>query len=146
MKTILIAVVLFASTFTKSYATDGAAVEPNVLKSFQSTFSTATEVDWSRSEGLYKAVFLLNGQYVTAYFNEDGNMAGVARHIAATSLPVLLQTELKNGYKGQWVTDVLEVTTENGLQYYATLENADTKTTLRATSTTWSLYEKSRKD
>ena len=146
MKTLLIAAALLAGTFTKSFAANDLAVQPTVLNSFNTTFASATEVDWSRSEELYKAVFLLNGQYVSAYFKEDGSIAAIARHITATSLPMILQTSLKNAYKSQWVTDVLEVTGENGLQYYATIENADTKVVLKASSTTWSTYQKSRKD
>lgn len=144
MKTLLIAVALLAGTFTKSFA--AGEPQPTVLKSFKTTFASATEVDWSRSEELYKAVFLLNGQYITAYFNEDGTMAVLARHISATSLPMMLQTTLKNDYNGQWITDVLEVTSDGGLQYYATLENADATLVLKASSTTWSTYQKGRKD
>jgi hypothetical protein len=146
MKTLLIAVALLAGTFTKSFAASDPAVEPSVLKSFNNTFAHATEVDWSRSEDLYKAVFLLNGQYVTAYFKEDGTMAAISRHISAASLPIILQTGLKNDYNGQWVSDVIEVTTDGGLQYYATLENANSKVVVKATATTWSTYQKQRKD
>jgi hypothetical protein len=144
MKPILIAVALLASTFTKSFAADG--VEPSVLKSFKSTFATATEVDWSMTQDLYKAVFFLNGQYVTAYFKEDGNMAALTRHISATNLPIILQTALKNDHKGLWVTDVFEVTNDGGVRYYVTLENADTKIVLKSNSTTWSTYQKQHKD
>ena len=144
MKPILIAVALFASTFTKSFAADG--VQPSVLKTFKSTFATATEVDWSMTQDLYKAVFFLNGQYVTAYFKEDGNMAALTRHISAANLPIILQTALKNDYKELWVTDVFEVSNDSGLQYYVTLENAAEKVILKSSSTTWTTYQKQHKD
>lgn len=144
MKPILIAAFLLASTLTKSFASDG--VEPTVLRSFQTTFASATEVDWSVSHDLYKAVFFLNGQYVTAYFKEDGTMQALSRHISATALPIILQTALKNEYKGQWVSDVLEITSEGGVQYYATLENAETQMVLRSSSTTWSTFQKQHKN
>jgi len=146
MKPILIAVALLTRTFTKSFASDGPTVEPTVLKSFKTTFANATEVDWSTTQDLYKAVFSLNGQYVTAYFKEDGTMQALVRHINTTNLPIILQTALKNNYKGQWVSDVLEVTSDGSLHYYVTLENADTKTILKSSSTTWSNYQKQHKD
>lgn len=146
MKPILIAVVLFMSTFTKSFAADNNIVEPTVLKSFQTTFAGASDVDWSMTEGLYKAVFLLNGQYISAYYNADGTMQAISRHINASSLPMLLQTGLKTDYKNLWVSDVMEVTNEGGLQYYVTLEDAGSKTILKATATTWSTFQKTRKD
>ena len=145
MKTLFIAALLLCGTF-KSFASDGVSVEPSVLKSFQATFANAKEVDWSLSQDLYKAVFFLNGQYVTAYFREDGGLQAITRHISATTLPMLLQTELKNEHKDKWVSDVLEVTGEGGVQYYVTLENAEVKVILKSLSATWSLYQKSRKD
>ena len=146
MKPFLIAVALFASTFTKTMAADSPAIEPSVLKSFSHTFATATEVDWSTTQDLYKAVFLLNGQYVTAYFKPDGSMQAISRHITTNTLPITLQTALKNNYKDQWLTDVLEVTNDSGVHYYVTLENADTKVILKSSSTDWSTYQKQHKD
>jgi len=145
MKPILIAVALLASTFTKSFASDGPTVEPTVLKSFKTTFANATEVDWSTTQDLYKAVFLLNGQYITAYYNGDGTMQALSRHISAASLPMMLQTTLKTDYKNLWITDVFEVTNDNGLHYYVTLENADTKVILKSSATTWGMYLKVKK-
>ncbi len=146
MKTLLIAVALLAGTFTKSFAANEPAVAPTVLKTFNHTFTKATEVSWSVTNDFYKAVFFLNNQYITAYFKYDGTMAAITRHIPTASLPIVLQTALKNDYKSQWVSDVLEVTNENGLQYYVTLETADTTVILKSSSTTWSTYEKQRKD
>jgi hypothetical protein len=146
MKPILIAFAFFASTFTKTFASNDNAVEPVVLKSFQATFAGATEVDWSRAQDLYKAVFFLNGQYITAYYTPEGTMHALTRHITAANLPVILQTQLKNDHKDKWVSDVLEVTAEGGLQYYVTLEDAGSKVILKSASNTWNTYQKQRKD
>lgn len=146
MKPILIAVALLAGTFTKSFAHDGARVEAAVLKSFKNTFADAREVDWSLSQDLYKAVFFLNGQQLTAYYREDGTMQAITRHIAAASLPLMLQTELKNNHGDKWVSDVLEVTDGGGVHYYATLENAQATIILKSSSAAWNLYQKLRKN
>ena len=145
MKPILIAVALLAGTFTKTFAAEVPAVQPTVLKSFKTTFTNATEVGWSTTKDLYKADFSLNGRYVTAYFREDGTMQALVRHITADNLPIILQTALKNNHKGEWVTDILEVTSENGVQYYVTLENADSQVVLKSSSTIWSTYQKQHK-
>ncbi|HUQ96604.1 MAG TPA: hypothetical protein VM010_02995 [Chitinophagaceae bacterium] len=146
MKPILIAALLLIGTVTKSFAHEGRSVEPVVLKSFQTTFANAKEVDWSTAEDLYKAVFFLNGQYITAYYHADGTMQALIRHISASALPVILQTALKNDHKDKWVSDVLEVTSDGGVQYYTTLENADAKVILKSSSTVWNTYQKVRKD
>ena len=145
MKSLFIAALLLVGTF-KSFAHDGSSVEPVVLKSFKTTFANAVEVDWSQSNDLYKAQFFLNGQHVTAYFKEDGSMQALARHISTNALPVLLQTSLQNSYKNQWVSDVLEVTNDGNVQYYATVENAHSKVILKATASAWSTFQKQRKD
>ena len=145
MKPILIAVALLAGTFTKSVAAEVPAVQPTVLKSFKTTFTNATEVGWSTTKDLYKADFALNGRYVTAYFREDGTMQALVRHISADNLPLILQNALKNNHKGDWVTDVLEVTSDNGVQYYVTLENADAQVVLKSSSATWTTYQKQHK-
>ena len=72
MRIVFIAALLLAGTF-KSFDNNGVSVEPGVLKSFQATFANAKEAGWSLSNDLYKAVFFLNGQYITAYFKEDGS-------------------------------------------------------------------------
>ena len=145
MKPILIAVALLAGTFTKSFAAEVPAVQPTVLQSFKTTFTTATEVGWSTTKDLYKADFSLNGRYVTAYFREDGTMQALVRHISADNLPLILQNSLKNKHNGAWVTDVLEVTSDNDVQYYVTLENANSQVVLKSSSTTWSTYQKQHK-
>lgn len=147
MKPILIAVALLAGTFTKSFATDVVpAVEPSVLKSFNATFASATEVDWSSTQDFYKAQFALDGRYVDAYYHADGTLMAVTRHISATELPVILQTALKNKYKNQWVSDVFELTKDGSLQYYVTIEDADSKIVLKSVATDWNTYRKERKN
>src|SRR6476660_6351475 len=146
MKPILIAVALLAGTFTKSFAAEVPAVQSTVLKSFKTTFANATEVGWSTTQDLYKAEFALNGRYITEYYTADGTMAALTRHIGANELPVILQTAIKNDYKDQWVSDVMEVTSDGDVQYYVTLENADSKVILKSSSTVWTTFQKERKD
>jgi hypothetical protein len=146
MKAILIAVVLLAGTVTKSFAYDGGTVNPVVLKSFKSTFTNATEVDWSYAKELYKAVFFLDGRAVTAYYNTDGTLAVLTRHITSAALPVILQTALKYNYKGKWIADVYEVTSDAGVTYYVTLEDADSKLVLNSNGSLWNTFQKGRKE
>ena len=146
MKSIVIAFTLLTSVFTKSsFANDG-IVNPEVLKSFQTTFATAKNADWSHSDDLYKVQFALEGQIITAFYRHDGTMAALTRNISFYQLPVSLQAGIKNEYKDYWMADLLEVSNDEGAQYYVTLENADTRLVLKSTSGTWSSFQKQRKD
>jgi hypothetical protein len=145
MKRFLITLtVLFSLISISSFASDS-KVDSRVLKSFQSSFKNATEVDWTVTNNFYKANFSLNGQYVAAYFDGSGNMMAITRNISSTQLPISLQTNLKNNYEGFWISDLFEVANEEGTTYYVTVENADTKLILRSSNADWATYQKQRK-
>jgi hypothetical protein len=147
MKTVVIALTLLASVFTKSsFANDANAVAPEVLKAFQSTFAAAKGADWTVADDLYKVQFSLDGQYITAFYKMDGTIAAITRHIASVQLPVNLLAALKNDYKEYWISELFELSNDEGVQYYVTLENADTKMVLKSSTATWSLYQRNRKD
>src|SRR5688572_12105223 len=126
-----------------SFASDDYTVSDAAVKSFHSSFKSATEVSWTVSGNLYKASFLMNGQYVAAFFNEAGEMMAITRNITSTLLPIALQASLKKDYDKYWITDLFEVANEDGTSYYITLEDADSKITLKSTpNTDWSHYKK----
>lgn len=146
MKPLLIALTLLATVFTTSSFASGTKVSPTVLKSFKSQFTTAQEVDWSVTQTLYKAQFTINGQYAIAYYEPDGTMVAVTRNISSTQLPIALQGKLQKNCANYWISDLFEVTNEDGTTYYVTLENADEKIIMKSsTSTGWSNFKKLRK-
>ncbi|HJW17277.1 MAG TPA: hypothetical protein VJ499_09150 [Flavisolibacter sp.] len=145
MKRFLITLtVLFSLISMSSFASDS-KVDSRVLKSFETSFKNATEVDWTVTTNFYKAKFSLNGQYVAAYFDASGNMMAITRNISSTQLPISLQTNLKNSYEGFWISDLFEVANEEGTTYYVTVENADTKLVLKSSGSDWATYQKERK-
>ena len=145
MKRFLITLTVLFSLISMSRFDSDSKVDSRVLKSFQSSFKNATEVDWTVTNNFYKANFSLNGQYVAAYFDGSGNMMAITRNISSTQLPISLQTNLKNNYEGFWISDLFEVANEEGTTYYVTVENADTKLILRSSNADWATYQKQRK-
>lgn len=143
MKTLFILLASLVSLVSKAETPE---VNPAVLQSFESTFKGAKEVDWSVSSTYLKAQFALDGQYINAYYNTEGTLIALTRNITASQLPVMLQTGLKKEGANYWITDLFEVSNEEGTSYYVTLENADNKVVLKATdSRVWNTYSKSRK-
>jgi hypothetical protein len=147
MKSLLIAFALFASSFTStSFARENVKVSNAALKNFNTTFSTAAEVNWSATNGFYKANFVFNGQYAAAFFSKEGTLVAVTRNISSLQLPFSLQVSLKQDYSAFWVTDLFEISTDHGTEYYLTLENSDQKLILKATpSGLWSKHKKTKK-
>ena len=126
-----------------SFAADDYTISQAAVKSFHSSFKSATEVSWTVSGNLFKASFLMNGQYVSAYFDGEGEMMAITRNISSTQLPIALQASIKKNYEQYWITDLFEVANEDGTSYYITLENAESKITLKSTpNTDWSHYKK----
>src|SRR5687767_12731191 len=143
MKSLIIAFTLLATVMTTSSFAADPKVTPSVLRSFSKTFTTATQVDWSVTNNMYKAQFNLNGQVVTAFYHSDGTMIAVTRNMTSVQLPVTLQVDLKKDYQDFWIADLFEVSDENGTDYYVTLESADEKVILKSVSnTSWSKFKK----
>ena len=120
-------------------------IAASVTSSFHTSFKNATDVQWSQSGEKYKAVFHLNGQYATAFYDQQGTLLGVTRNISAVQLPVMLQASLRDSYEEGWISDLFELSDNNGTAYYVTIENNETKVTLKSVQGQWSVYKKSRK-
>src|SRR5215204_2385020 len=102
MKSLFIILTALTTVFTtSSFANPGKPnpgtdkVAPAALKSFENTFSDAREVGWSVTNNYSKVVFTLNGQYVTAFYSNAGNLMGLTRNLSSNQLPISLQAELK---------------------------------------------------
>ena len=141
MKRLFILLAMVVS-FTASNATNREMVAPAVVASFQKTFGNASEVSWSSSRDFYKVQFLLNNQYITAFYAEDGEMLALTKNISSTQLPILLDANLRMHYEGYWISELIECSTSDDVAYYVTLENANEKIILKSYSSNWSVQKK----
>lgn len=139
-------ITVFSLVSTTSHASDDTKVSAAIIASFNTSFKNASEVKWSQTQNFYKAEFSLSGQYVTAYYDATASLIAVTRNVSSFQLPITLQTKLKISYENHWISDLFELSDDNGTAYYVTLENGDEKLTLKSTGTNdWSLYKKQRK-
>lgn len=144
---ILFAFIMFLASFAAgSMPVHEEPIHPVVLKSFQHSFRNAEEVNWTKSREFYKAQFRLNCQQVYAFYAMNGSLIATTRNLLFTELPVMLQTSLDELQNGYWITDLFELSNEDGTNYYITLENADNKLVLRSNKTNWDLYQKKTRD
>jgi hypothetical protein len=142
MKRLFLTLTIALSLFSLSSFANNTEVNPAALKSFNSSFKNATEVNWTVSNDFYKANFSLDGQYVAAYYDAEGKMVALTRNISSHQLPIALQASLKTNYENMWITDLFEMTNESGTSYYVTVENADTKVVLKSNLQTWERFKK----
>jgi hypothetical protein len=144
MKKIIVTLAIAISTLSAFASEEN--VSAKVLDAFRTEFSTATEVEWTVGNGYYTAAFIYNNKHIYAYYTAEGELLGITHYISPLSLPINLQSSLKNRYNGYWVSDLFEVSKNNETIYYITLENADTKLVLKSTGgSDWSVYKKIKK-
>ena len=146
MKKISILLSLFAVLAVNTAFATSEPVSRRVLESFKSTFKTAQDVSWQSSNKYYRASFSMNDQRIYAYYDGDGYLISVARYISSLQLPVNLFADLKNEYENYWISDLFEESNSDGIHYYVTLENADTRIVLVSSNGgSWNNYSKTKK-
>ena len=144
MKKIILTIAIALSSFF-AFASE-TNVSSVVTDAFNREFAGAREVNWTSNANFYKASFIFNERHVTAFYSFDGRMLGVARNISSLDLPLTLQQSLKKEYGGRWISELFELSGEEGTSYYITLEQADSKLVLKSENGgQWSVYKKSTK-
>ncbi|MGZ8557530.1 MAG: hypothetical protein ACXWWC_04330 [Chitinophagaceae bacterium] len=144
MKKIILMLAIAVSSFAAFAGEEN--VNTKVLNAFSREFAGAKNVKWTENKTFYKASFVFNGQYVYAFYQVDGELMAITRNISSLDLPVKLQTNLKNGYDGYWISELFEVSNTGGTKYYITVEKADSKIVLKSSGDgTWNVFKKSTK-
>jgi hypothetical protein len=139
-------ITVFSLVSNKSNASDDVNVSSAVVSTFKSSFKNASDVSWKITNQFYKADFVMNGQHVAAFYDASANLIAVTKNISSTQLPITLQSKLKASYEAYWISDLFELSDDLGTSYYVTVEDGDTKITLKSNGTNdWSVYQKQRK-
>jgi len=120
-------------------------VSPKVLASFKAEFSGAENVEWETGTNYFRAAFSMNGRRVFAFYSVEGELISMARYISPLQLPINLFSNLKNDYTKYWISDLFELSNGDGVQYYVTLETADTKLIVQSNGAGWNTFSKSKK-
>jgi hypothetical protein len=104
-------------------------------------------VKWETQKDFIKVSFVIDGQTMYAYYTANGDQMAIARNIPTSQLPINIGTALKERFQDSWLVSLFEVSSEGNTVYYATLQNADHKTVLKADAVSgWSTYKKDKRD
>jgi len=123
------------------------SINKRAVASFNREFNSASDVKWERKSGFIIATFSMNNEVAFAYYNTDGEMIALARNILSDKLPILKLLSLKRDYSHCWISNLIEVSKAEGVSYYATVENAEKKITLKsAEAGNWEVYSKEEKE
>lgn len=146
-KLALLAALILTVGLSYSFAASGDEVTVDIRTSFQKDFKGAKIINTEVKKAFTRLTFTMNDMVFSAFYADNGELLAVTRNILSTQLPVNLQLNLKNNYSGYWITELFELSGNDESCYYISLENADSKLTLRSIDgSSWEVYEKSAKN
>jgi hypothetical protein len=139
----------FLLTLSASFAfsgTNGANdINSEIRTSFKKDFRNAQLLSTESHKAFTKLTFKMDGLIMSAFYSGDGELLAVTRNILSTQLPINLMMSLRNDYNSYWITELFEFTGDNDSCYYVSLENADSKVTLRSNGDQWEVYSSVKK-
>jgi len=118
-------------------STSFASIEPGTVSNqavntFKSEFVGATSATWTINKDFYQVAFTMDGQQMFAYYNKSGEFLAVSQNISSVELPNSLKKGLKKVMSNCWITDLFEITNNDQISWYVTIESADEKVVLKS--------------
>lgn len=132
MKKVFFAALLVLGAQLFASATGTPTVSDKVLKSFQQTFQTVSDVSWAELSNGYEARFTFNDILTRVQYDKEGTPVSTIRYYFEQQLPLNILTKVKASYSEQKVYSVTEVTEGDDTTYHIVLEDQKNWTMLVA--------------
>jgi hypothetical protein len=141
MKKTILSLAIVLALFSTAFANHPSGLADRAAASFQKDFRKASDVSWAVTNNYVLATFVMDKETLFAYYDFQGNLIGLVHHILTSSLPANLQKNIKKHYACYWVSELFQVTSEDGTYYYIQLKNADETIVLSTEGTNgWHRY------
>ena len=124
MKKIIFSIAIVLAVFSTAFAKPD-SINDRAVAAFQKDFRKASDVSWASTSNYVMATFIMNNETQFAYYDFQGNLIGVVHHMLTSSLPADLSKDIKKRYSNYWVSELFQITTDEGVYYYIRLKNAD---------------------
>ncbi|MCU0394308.1 MAG: hypothetical protein MUF29_00245 [Chitinophagaceae bacterium] len=107
---------------------------PNTARqNFQQQFGAIQQVSWSKAKSqMLRADFSIDGQPVTAFFNQEGEFLATTVAVEKTQLPLRLRLALEQELKGQTIEELYYVEAPTETAYYFASAKNGTRQVYRA--------------
>ena len=125
MKKIILSAAIMLSLFSMAFANRPDNAADRAAASFHRDFYKASAISSDVIDNHVRVTFFQDNETKYAYYDFQGNLIGVVQHILTSSLPKDLQEDIKKHYTNYWVTELFQVTTDEGQYYYLQLTNAN---------------------
>lgn len=121
-KSIVVLSFLLTAGVASAFTVNDPDPDQKVLEGFKKEFPTAQEVKWTVQEEFDKAIFVLAGRRVIAYFTKQGELEGSVRDIFFDQLPLAVMTTVNKRYPDAGLLEVREINNAEGAHYKLRLE------------------------
>jgi 23S rRNA maturation mini-RNase III len=139
-KQLLAIAAAFLMTIPTAFATEKNPVPDAVATAFQKAFKHIGDVQWKTTSHFYKASFTANGQVLDAFYDLEGKMIGLSRALTPAQLPMSLVKEVLEKSAANHVTELFELLTDKGTEYFITYNNGKESTTYKSAGSAWVRY------
>ncbi|HUS00554.1 MAG TPA: hypothetical protein VMY77_02440 [Chitinophagaceae bacterium] len=131
MKTLTTIVAGLFLLFTASSFTPAPDVSATIKAVFENSFAPKSEVKWTKYQDISVATFKDKGSYMTAAYDEEGNLLVVGKYVSLSQLPENAAKTLQQKYTGYAMyNSVIEMTTDT-TWYLVDVQNEKYKLRLR---------------
>ena len=118
------------SSFAKAPETANVKAQQQLF----SDFKDAGKVTWSTKANLMEASFEWNGQKLHTFYNQDGEQVAISREVTLDKLPIKALQAINEKYSGYKTSEAIELSNDEGLSYYLSMENGNRKVILNVSS------------
>ena len=107
-------------------------ISEKMLQAFKKTFPDAQEVKWAEQEDKYTVNFKQGDILTKVEYDKDGNFLSSLRYYSEKGLPISVLCRLQKKYADKKIFGVTELATENSVEYYIKMEDAQNWITVRS--------------
>lgn len=134
MKKIILSAIIMLAIATTSFAMNN-EVNSKVLQLFSTEFKKAENVRWVTFKEYTEAIFTMNGQRMTVFYNQDGEKVSSGRNIEFEELPINAIMHIENKYAGYTTGETVEYNGPGEEHcYYTYICSGDKKLILKISS------------
>lgn len=127
MKKFFLSALILTAGFVSAFA-NNSDNDPKAEQVFSKQFAGAQNITWSRTaEGVLKVNFVWGGHGTVVYFNDKAEIVASIRNMFFDQLPMTIVRSVESKFKNPVVTEVREISTDEGTSYSLVLEEGTKK-------------------
>jgi hypothetical protein len=139
-KQFLVLTAALIMTFSATFAKETPSVPASIVTELHQKFADANDVQWQTTANYYQATFTIDGHPLKAFYSFDGGLIGLSRQINVGQLPLALIADVKEKSANSTITDLFELLTDRGTEYYITYKGDKDTKTFQSTGEYWTRY------